>query len=345
MLYAPQITGVATSCTGFVLVGEKLLNDEPAAHVRSLSDVERELPGLSLAHRAALGLFFANGGRDAWLAAVPESEHATALCDGLEALAALPEGTLQLLVLPDLTHQTETLFATLAPQIVDWCEKLGVFALLDLPITTTQPTVFAQSLPKSTYAALYGPYLRMSDGQTLGASAAVAGLYARIDASYGVWKTPAGSIAPLMGAQAAFSLNDLQIADWSAQRINAIRMDTNAQSLVWGGRTLAGNGDTWQYIAIRRLATYIEDSVQHSTQWVSFEPNTPALRERIRLSVDAFLLNLFRAGAFVGQKPEHAYYVSCLAVADGLSLQIGFAPTRPAEFLVLVITLKYGELR
>jgi phage tail sheath protein FI len=119
--------------------------------------------------------------------------------------------------------------------------------------------------------------------------------------------------------------------------------------VVWGARTLEdGTDPEWRYIPIRRLALFIEESLNRGLQWVIFEPDGEALWAQIRLSVEAFLLDLWRRGAFQGARPTDAFFVKCDAttitpndIAAGLvNIVIGFAPLKPAEFIVLRLQQK-----
>jgi phage tail sheath protein FI len=118
--------------------------------------------------------------------------------------------------------------------------------------------------------------------------------------------------------------------------------------VAWGARTLRGSdavGVHFQYLNVRRLANYIEHSVLGGTAWAAFEPNDEALWARLRLSVEAFMMDLFRDGAFAGSTPRDAFVVKCDAgtttetdrAAGVVNLIVGFAPTRPAEFVVVVV--------
>jgi uncharacterized protein len=103
--------------------------------------------------------------------------------------------------------------------------------------------------------------------------------------------------------------------------------------------------DQWKYIAVRRLALYIQESLYRGTQWVVFEPNDAPLWSQIRLSLGTFMHDLFRQGAFQGSTPTDAYFVKC----DGetttqsdidrgiVNIIVGFAPLKPAEFVVIRI--------
>jgi hypothetical protein len=123
----------------------------------------------------------------------------------------------------------------------------------------------------------------------------------------------------------------------------------------WGARTMDGAddlGSEWKYIPIRRLALFIEESLYRGTQWVVFEPNDEPLWARVRLNVGAFMNGLFRQGAFQGSTPGQAFYVKCDAEtttqADRnlgiVNIEVGFAPLKPAEFVVIKIQQIAGDL-
>jgi hypothetical protein len=123
--------------------------------------------------------------------------------------------------------------------------------------------------------------------------------------------------------------------------------------VVWGARTLAGAdqlASEWKYVPVRRLALYLEESIERGLQWAVFESNEVPLWASIRLSVGAFLNELFRAGAFQGRTEREAYFVKCgsdtTARQDldtgSLNVVVAFAPLKPAEFIVLQIRIKAG---
>jgi phage tail sheath protein FI len=101
----------------------------------------------------------------------------------------------------------------------------------------------------------------------------------------------------------------------------------------------------WKYVNVRRLALFLERSIDEGTQWAAFEPNGEALWSEVRRSAEGFLFSLYRAGAFEGSRPEDAYFVRCDRttmtqddIDNGrLIILVGFAPVRPAEFIVLRI--------
>lgn len=188
-------------------------------------------------------------------------------------------------------------------------------------------------------------------------SGAVAGLYARTDAARGVWQAPAGEA--LSGVRkAAVAVNDrfqeaLNVDAASGKSVNAIRDFAGRGTLVWGARTLAGNDNEWRYVNVRRLAIFLERSLRQGLHWAVFEPNDADTWARVRAAAEAFLIGLWREGAFQGDKPEQAFTVDLGLgrtmtqddVDHGrLVLQVGVAPLRPAEFIVLRIVLRLGAL-
>ncbi len=180
-------------------------------------------------------------------------------------------------------------------------------------------------------------------------SAAIAGLYARSDTNRGVWRAPSGPNATLRGVEQlemALDESDLQLLNEAG--VNALRSLPRTGVVVWGARTFHGTenaADEYKYVPVRRLALFIEESLYRGTQWAVFEPNDEPLWAELRLTVAAFLDNLFRQGAFQGVDGGDAYFVRCdrqtTTQADidhgVVNVVVGFAPLRPAEFVVLTI--------
>jgi Bacteriophage tail sheath protein len=204
-------------------------------------------------------------------------------------------------------------------------------------------------------AALFYPRLLQSDPTADGriaefaACGAVAGVIARTDASRGVWKAPAGVDAALLGiTDLAANLTDAENGRLNAVGINCLRTLPAAGPVVWGARTMRGAdqlADEYRYLPVRRLALHIEASLHRGTQWAVFEPNDETLWSQLRLAVGSFLQDLFRQGAFQGTTPREGYFVRCdrdtttaRDVARGqVNVLVGFAPVRPAEFVILQI--------
>ncbi|HYH85002.1 MAG TPA: phage tail sheath subtilisin-like domain-containing protein [Pyrinomonadaceae bacterium] len=242
-----------------------------------------------------------------------------------------------------------------AMMIVDpdatWNDKDDAKDNLDTYITT-----------KSSYAALYFPRLRqpnpLREGQLedFAPCGAIAGVMARTDTTRGVWKAPAGLEANLVGVpQLSVPLTDNENGELNPLAINCLRAMPGAGRVVWGARTLAGDDRTpsdWKYVPVRRTALFIEESLYRGTQWIVFEPNDEPLWAQIRLNIGAFMHNLFRQGAFQGTTPQEAYFVKCdkeTTTQNDINLGIvniivGFAPLKPAEFVILKIQQIAGKI-
>jgi len=252
-----------------------------------------------------------------------------------------------------------------------WADALAfarerrAFLIVDPPPTATLDTVAGWvttdaglSGTDARNAAIYFPRLREADPLRGGAvtdvaaSGAIAGLYARTDATRGVWKAPAGIEAGLVGALGpSVSLTDPENGRLNPEAVNAIRSFPGAGTVSWGARTLRGSdrlADEYKYIPVRRLALFLEESLYRGTQWVVFEPNDEPLWAQIRLSVGAFLHDLFRRGAFQGASPREAYFVRCSSETTTqydidrgvVNIEVGFAPLKPAEFVLISIQQK-----
>jgi hypothetical protein len=217
--------------------------------------------------------------------------------------------------------------------------------------------------PDARNAALYFPRIIEGDplrGGQLGAFApcgAIAGVIARTDATRGVWKAPAGvdaSVNGIVGLKA--KLTDAENGALNPLGINCLRNFPVYGSIVWGARTLRGAdqvADEYKYIPVRRMALYIEESLFRGLKWVVFEPNDESLWAQIRLNVGAFMHTLFRQGAFQGSTTQKAYFVKCdkeTTTQDDINkgivnIVVGFAPLKPAEFVVIKIQQMAGDIQ
>ena len=211
-------------------------------------------------------------------------------------------------------------------------------------------------------AALYFPRVRQADplldGQldTFVPCGIIAGVLARTDTTRGVWKAPAGTDAALRGIQGlSVKMTNEENGMINPLGINSLRAFPIIGRVVWGSRTLRGAdqlADEYKYIPVRRLALFIEESLYRGTQWVVFEPNDEPLWSQIRLNVGAFMRNLFRQGAFQGSSPRDAYFVKVdkeTTTQNDINLGIvnivvGFAPLKPAEFVVIKIQQIAGQI-
>jgi uncharacterized protein len=215
--------------------------------------------------------------------------------------------------------------------------------------------------PNARNAALYYPRVVTPDSldqtDTFVPCGLVAGVMAATDAQRGVWKAPAGLDAALSGiTKLADKLTNDENGVLNQLGINCLRNFPVYGNVVWGARTLRGAdqvADEYKYIPVRRLALYIEESLFRGTQWVVFEPNDEPLWAQIRLNVGAFMHNLFVKGAFQGQTPAAAYFVKCdkdTTTQNDIDLgivniRVGFAPLKPAEFVVLQIQQIAGNIQ
>lgn len=182
----------------------------------------------------------------------------------------------------------------------------------------------------------------------------IAGLIARIDANKGVWKAPAGTEATLNGvSDLDVKLPDLKNGQLNKQGVNCIR-DFKVGFVNWGARTMDGSddfGSEWKYIPIRRTALFIEESLYRGTKVMFFNQMMNHFGHRLDF-VGAFMLDLFKKGAFQGSSPSQAFFVKCDAETTRQSdrnkgivnINVGFAPLKPAEFVVIKIQQMVGDL-
>lgn len=215
--------------------------------------------------------------------------------------------------------------------------------------STAEVTGYRPRNSKSGLGAVYFPWLRVSDPYAPGQfpmvppSGHVAGMWSRTDAMRGVHKAPANEI--VNGALGlSYGITDAEQAELNPLGINCIRR-FNEGILVWGARTIAEPGSEWRYLNVRRLANMLEKSILRSTSWIVFEPNAESLWRRVTASVSDFLLRVWRDGALMGATPEEAFFVKCdhetnppeEIDAGVVTIIVGFAPVKPAEFVVFRI--------
>lgn len=211
-------------------------------------------------------------------------------------------------------------------------------------------------------AALYYPLVKKMDSlrnnqiDTFVPSGIIAGVMAKTDTTRGVWKSPAGIDAAMSGVQSLqVNLNDAENGELNPLGINVLRSFPLSGRVIWGARTMRGAdqlADDYKYVAVRRTALFIEESLYRGTQWVLFEPNDEPLWAQIRLNIGAFMHNLFRQGAFQGKTPRDAYLVKCdkeTTTQNDINLGIvniivGFAPLKPAEFVIIKIQQLAGAI-
>ncbi len=211
---------------------------------------------------------------------------------------------------------------------------------------------------KTSYGALYYPWLLINDDVGAGKnptrfvapSGFIAGLYARIDNTRGVWKAPAGTEASVIGPiDLEYKVTDSEQDILNPIGVNCIRQFPASGIVVWGARTLGTLSDPeWRYVPVRRYAIYLEQSILRGTQWAVFEPNDERLWASLKANIDDFMMGEFRKGALAGTTPKEAFSVKCDADlnppsevnAGRVNMEVKFAPLKPAEFVIIRISQK-----
>jgi uncharacterized protein len=251
------------------------------------------------------------------------------------------------------------------------CEATGSRVLIIDPPAAVELEQAAQvdqmALPTSTYTVLYYPWVMVANPLynvdtnptalktiAIAPSGMLAGQWGRTDTRRGVWKAPAGvgtQLNAVTGLQ--FEVEDLEQNQLNPLGVNCVRKLPGFGSVVWGARTLATKADPpWRYVPVRRTAIFIEQSIYNGIQWAVFEPNDHPLWSSLRANIGAFMNGLFRAGAFQGVTADQAYFVRCglgdtMTQADidrgQVIVIVGFAPLKPAEFVIVRIQQKVGQ--
>ncbi len=273
---------------------------------------------------------------------------------GFGGLEAIEDVTM--LVVPDLmsAYQRGAIDAEQVKAVqlamIAHCELMSDrVAILDAP-----PGLNAQKLKEwrmdfagydSKYATLYWPWIKMLDPATgkpamMPPSGAVAGVWARSDETRGVHKAPANEI--IRGAIALeLDITKGEHDTLNPVGVNCIRAFPGQGIRIWGARTLSSDPE-WRYLNVRRLFNFVEKSILLGTNWVVFEPNDPQLWDRVRRTIAMFLRRVWQSGALFGRTPAEAYFVKCDEEnnpaenrdAGILTVEIGIAPVKPAEFVV-----------
>jgi phage tail sheath protein FI len=302
----------------------------------------------------------------------------TAGVGGKMGMYALEDADIfNLLVLPPLSFIDDVGAGTWSAAAL-YCQQRRAFLLVDSPNSGNLPPTapaddtnsgflaltssFPPTSPTAQYAGYFFPRIRATNPltgqpQEFAPSGSIAGIFARTDSSRGVWKAPAGLEAGINGIlELSYTLTDGENGVLNQLGVNCLRTFKLMGSVVWGSRTVQGNdalSSDWKYIPVRRLALFIEESLFRGTKWVVFEPNDEPLWSQIRLNIGAFMQNLFRQGAFQGASPRDAYFVKCdneTTTQNDINLGIvnilvGFAPLKPAEFVVIKIQQMAGQVQ
>jgi Bacteriophage tail sheath protein len=317
--------------------------------------------------------FFENGGRLCWIVRVghksgtvrggglPEegdssnSDLSAALLDGIDGLSAIDEITI--VCCPDIValaqERNGTSLRDLQGALIAHCEAAGNrMAILDAPPALQPREMLEWRMEEGAYdsnsAALYYPWIEVVDPLSdqriaVPPSGHVAGVWARTDVTRGVSKAPANE-AVLKAEGLTSEITDEEQDALNRAGINSIRSFPTRGIRVWGSRTLSSDPE-WRYLNIRRLFTYITQSIREGTRWVVFEPNDEQLWKSIRRDIGAFLTRMWSEGALFGSSPDQGFYVKCdeetntpeAVKAGQVVMEIGIAPVKPAQFVSIRI--------
>ncbi len=236
--------------------------------------------------------------------------------------------------------------------LVTHCTNTGAsFAVLDVPQDLVKPNDVLTHREKvdSDYAAMYHPWIQIYDvlnkkPSYIPPSGAVCGIYARSDVERGVHKAPANEVVyNCIGLSCLYNKAEQDILNPAG--VNLIRALPGQGIRVWGARTCSSNS-LWKYVNVRRLFIYLEETIKSQTNWAVFEPNDEMLWARVGRTIKAFLRDMWRSGALVGNTEDQAFFVNIgrdtMSASDILNgrliCEIGVAPSRPAEFVIFRIT-------
>jgi hypothetical protein len=258
-----------------------------------------------------------------------------------------------------------------------FCERKMTFLILD-PIITDSADGSVPGFPNlvqdsvgtmghSKNAAFYFPYLLSPDpisGSSTNAvtglpneippAPTVAGIFAATDVARGVWKAPAGFQANTnntTGVVERGRMTDQRQGTLNPISVNCLRDFANVGTIVFGSRTFNLTDQQWTYVPVRRMALFLEQTFLANLKWVIFEPNDTPLWSAITMSLNAFMLGLFKQGAFQGATPSAAFNVQCNSqtttqadIDSGIvNIVVSFAPLKPAEFVVITIAQLAGQ--
>lgn len=284
---------------------------------------------------------------------------------GIYALEKIAPFVFNLMCLPGAADLETADMEAVYKAALTFVEEKRAFLLIDVPENTAfdaMDTYLTDHGFAGKNAAIYFPRVRVPDAlqgnsvREMAPSGTIAGVYARTDATRGVWKAPAGTDAILRNASVALKLNDNENGGLNQLGVNVLRSFPVYGDIVWGARTIDGadqKASEWKYVPVRRVTLFIEESLYQGLKWVVFEPNDEPLWSQIRLNVGAFMNGLFRQGAFQGKTAREAYFVKCDRetttqndIDRGIvNIVVGFAPLKPAEFVVLKIQQIAGQLQ
>lgn len=268
-----------------------------------------------------------------------------------------PIDDVNIVAIPDIAGDRNNILSA-----VNYCELRGdCFFLVDPPLSITpleakdfrQGTgTYSGNAFNSSFAAMYYPWVVINDpltGRTRSVppSGVVAGTYSNTDSTRGVHKAPAGTVDgflnSVVGVEELITKGEQDVLN--PLGVNVIRSFPQAGIVIWGARTLS-NLPEWRYVNVRRLMLFIGESLDEGSQFVVFEPNDPTLWGKVRRTINAFLTRVWRDGALFGNTPQEAFFVKVdeennppeVRDAGQLIIEVGVAPVKPAEFVIIRIS-------
>jgi phage tail sheath protein FI len=254
--------------------------------------------------------------------------------------------------------------ASIQQEILSYCETYNIFALLDAPESLSGLKAYGltddlnglaglSAKCASKQAALYFPWINVYDAEVgedkaIAPSGFVAGIYGRVDNERGVHKAPANEVVRL-ATSLTCTLSDEEQKTLNQKGVNCIRDFSDMGIRVWGARTTICDTDAeWRYINVRRVFNMVEKSIQNGSKWAVFEPNDAFLWIKLKRNITSFLTRIYNSGALAGANASEAFFVKCDASnnpqenidAGIVTVEIGIAVVKPAEFIVFKISQK-----
>lgn len=366
--YVPPVIKSASTSTAAIIGSFPKGSMTSPQQVRTWVAFENEYGGLETETLSSLCIkqFFDNEGKAIWVVRIGTGQ-IKGVAPFLQGLSLLDRiGGFNILFIPQTEQLSDTHAILVMHAAIALVAKHRAMYVLDVPqfdaprhtVRTLTSWLNQQSGLNHPNVAMYVPRVQVPPSLKkaplhIPASGAMAGVWARTDQRQGIWKAPAGTAAILLGVQGIEqTLTQPEMGQLTQLGINPIRQTSSSQVVAWGARTLSSNRE-WQYLPVRRLALFLETSIQQGLGWVADKPNDEPLWAHIRQTIDVFLQSLFRQGAFQGQKSKEAYFVKCgrdtISSADqtagNVNIMIGFAPLKPAEFIILTIQQKTQSFR
>ena len=336
--HSKPIEGVATSATGFIAGDQRGPVLGPITSFAEFLQVVGPNPSVNLF--AAVRGFFDNGGRICYVARIGPGDP---LQLGLQDLADRP---ISIVCSPD-----EYKFSNAAAVITAECEnRKDRFAILQSPQPVI-PTPSHQVPVHSSFAAYYHPWIitRAPAGATtvtVPPCGHIAATFVRTDEQRGVWVSPANAVLlDVTGFSQAFTAAETNLL--TSRGINLLE-NLSPQGFVVTSAETTSQDSLWKYVNVRRFMIYLEQSMRKGLQWVVFESNGPALWEIVRRIVVRFMVFTWKQGAFKTETQEDSFFVRCDQetmtqndISSGrLVCLVGVAPSNPAEFIVIRITIQ-----